>query len=136
MKQLTVEALRENLPQVLGFIDAELEGVGCPMKTQMQIDLAVEEIFVNIASYAYHPDTGEATVGIEIEDGSAVSVVFTDSGIPYAPLSKADPDVTLSAEDRDIGGLGIFMTKKCMDDITYEYKNGMNVLCLKKEIGR
>ena len=105
------------------------------MKAQTQIEIAVEEIFINIASYAYAPDKGMATVRVEVSgDPVAVTITFVDHGVPYDPLAKEDPDVTLSAEERGIGGLGIFMTKKLMDDVAYEYKDGKNTLTLKKQI--
>ncbi|MBR4223569.1 MAG: ATP-binding protein [Oscillospiraceae bacterium] len=133
MKELIIDALKENLPQVLEFVDTELEGVDCPLKIQMQVDLAVEEIFINIASYAYDPDVGPATVRVETrEDPHQVDITFIDHGVPYDPLAKADPDITLSAEERDIGGLGIFMVKKSMDDVIYEYKDGHNILTIIK----
>ena len=133
MKELVIDALTDNLPQVLAFVDEQLEAVDCPMKIQMQIDIAVEEIFVNIAHYAYNPDIGTATVRVEVMgEPPAVDITFIDNGIPYDPLAKADPDVTLSAEERQIGGLGIFMVKKSMDDVKYEYLDGHNILTLKK----
>ena len=133
MKELELEAKVENLSDVLAFVDEELEGEGCSMKIQMQIDIAVEEIFVNIANYAYSPEIGTATVRIEVMgDPPAVDITFIDGGVPYDPLAKADPDVTLMAEERQIGGLGIFMVKKSMDDVKYEYLDGHNVLTLKK----
>ena len=114
---------------------ARLESADCPIKSKMQLDLAVEEIFVNIANYAYAPEIGKATVRVEVSgDPITVSITFIDRGVPYDPLKKADPDVTLSAAERDIGGLGIFLTKKMMDDISYEYKNGQNILTLKKTL--
>lgn len=133
MKELELEALTDNLPQVLSFVDEQLEAADCPMKIQMQIDIAVEEIFVNIAHYAYNPDVGTAKVRVEVlSEPPAVDITFIDNGIPYDPLAKADPDVTLSAEERQIGGLGIFMVKKSMDDVKYEYLDGHNILTLKK----
>ena len=133
MKELVIDALTDNLPQVLAFVDGELEAADCPMKIQMQIDIAVEEIFVNIARYAYSPEVGTATVRVEVMgEPPAVDITFIDGGVPYDPLAKADPDVTLSAEERQIGGLGIFMVKKSMDDVTYEYRDGHNILTLKK----
>ena len=133
MKELFIEAIKENLDQVLAFVDEQLEEKECPMKVQMQIDLAVEEIFVNIANYAYDPETGPATVRVDVTpDGSVVTITFVDNGVPYDPLAKADPDITLSAEERQIGGLGIFLVKKNMDDVKYEYVNGSNILTLKK----
>ncbi len=133
MKELELEALTDNLPQVISFVDEQLEAANCPMKIQMQIDIAVEEIFVNIAHYAYNPDVGTAKVRVEVlGEPPAVDITFIDNGIPYDPLAKADPDVTLSAEERQIGGLGIFMVKKSMDDVKYEYLDGHNILTLKK----
>ena len=133
MNGLELEARAENLPKVLAFVDGELEQRDCPMKTQMQIDIAVEELFVNIANYAYHPEIGWASVMVEVlDDPLSVSVTFMDSGEPYDPLAKADPDTTLSAEERQIGGLGIYMVKKSMDEIAYEYKDGQNILTIKK----
>ena len=133
-KELTLDATVENLDKVLAFVDAELEAHDCPMKTQMQIDVAVEEIFVNIANYAYTPETGSVTLRLILsQDPNRILISFTDSGIPYDPLARPDPDVTLSAEERQIGGLGIYMVKKSMDDMTYEYLDGKNVLTIMKQ---
>ena len=133
MKELDIEAVVDNLQEVLEFVDVQLEGTGCSMKIQMQIDMAVEEIFVNIANYAYDPETGPAKVRVEVRpDGSAVSITFIDHGVPYDPLAKEDPDTTLSAEERQVGGLGIFLVKKSMDDIKYEYIDGSNILTIMK----
>ena len=131
--ELRIPAVVEKLPELLAFIEQQLEEVGCPLKTQMEIAVAAEEVFVNIASYAYAPGTGAVTVRIEIsDDPAAATITFSDSGIPFDPLKKADPDVTLSAEEREIGGLGIFMTRKFMDNVTYTYRDGQNILTLKK----
>ena len=133
--ELTVEALTEKMPEVMEFVERRLEAADCPPKAQMQIGVAVEEIFVNIAHYAYGTEKGTATVRIEVGEAPvSVTITFMDHGIPYDPLKKEDPDVTLSAEERQIGGLGIFMTKKLMDDVTYEYRDGQNILTLKKNI--
>ena len=133
--ELTVEAATDNLQAVIDFVDRQLEANGCSMKAQMQMDLAVEEIFVNIASYAYKPNKGNATVRIEVSDDPVtVTITFIDRGVPYDPLKKDDPDVTLSAAERKIGGLGIFLTKKVMDDVSYAYKDGQNILTLKKKL--
>ena len=135
MEEFTVLAAIENLNQVLAFVDAELEKLDCPMKTQIQIDVAVEELFVNIASYAYTPNQGSATIRVQpAGDTRAVEITFIDSGTPYDPLAKPDPDVTLSADERQIGGLGIFMVKKSMDDMRYAYRNGQNVLTIVKKL--
>lgn len=135
MKELTVVATLENIAVVTDFVNEQLETLNCPMKAQVQIDIAIDELFSNIAHYAYNPEVGDATVRIEvIEEPLSVIITFIDNGIPYDPLKKRDPDVTLSAEEREIGGLGIYMVKKSMDDITYEYKNGQNILKIKKNL--
>lgn len=135
MKELTVDAKIENIEQVTSFVNEILERYDCPMKAMTQIDIAIDELFGNIANYAYHPNTGSATVRIEvIEKPMAVVITFVDNGIPYDPLAKADPDLTKSAEEREIGGLGIYLVKKSMDEITYEYKDGKNILKIKKKI--
>ncbi|MBO7375446.1 MAG: ATP-binding protein [Lachnospiraceae bacterium] len=135
MQELNIEAKVENLDKVIAFVDEEIDKLECSQKIRVQIDVAVEELFVNIAHYAYRPDVGPATVRVEVEkDPPAVSITFIDHGIPYDPLAKEDPDITLSAEERSIGGLGIFMVKKSMDDIDYEYKDGQNILHIRKLI--
>ncbi len=135
MKELTIAATVENIETVTDFVNEQLEALDCPMKAQMQIDIAIDELFGNIAHYAYNPEIGSATVRVEVtEDPLAVIITFIDKGIPYDPLAKADPDTTLSAEERQIGGLGIYMVKKSMDDISYEYKDGQNILSIKKNL--
>ena len=135
MKELNIAATVENIATVTDFVNEQLEALDCPMKAQMQIDIAIDELFGNIAQYAYNPETGDATVRVEvIEEPLSVVITFIDGGMPYDPLAKADPDTTLSAEERDIGGLGIYMVKKSMDEITYEYKNGQNILKIKKNL--
>ena len=135
MKELTINATIDNIHAVTDFVDEQLEALDCPMKAQMQIDIAIDELFSNIAYYAYNPDIGPATVRVEVQqEPLAVVISFIDHGIPYDPLAKEDPDTTLSAEERDIGGLGIYMVKKSMDAVTYEYKNGQNILTIKKNL--
>ena len=135
MKELTIDATVENVSVVTAFVDVQLEQLDCPMKTQMQVDIALDELFGNIAHYAYNPETGPATVRVEVvENPLAVVITFIDNGIPYDPLAQEDPDITLSAEEREIGGLGIYMVKKSMDDISYEYKDGQNILKIRKNI--
>ena len=136
MREMDIAATLENLDTVMAFVDQQLEEVGCSMKAQMQIDIAVEEVYVNIAHYAYNPEVGGVTIRVQIEeDPLAVILTFIDKGKPYDPLAKEDPDVTLAAEDRQIGGLGIFMVKKSMDNVSYEYNEGRNILNLKKKLG-
>ena len=131
--EIELNAQTENLPSVIEFVETFLERIGCPMKSLMQINVAVDEIFTNIASYAYHSGIGKAKIRLDqLTDPRAVQLTFIDSGIPYDPLAKEDPDVTLSASKRQIGGLGIFMAKKLMDDIKYEYRDGKNILRMKK----
>ena len=132
---LELPAVKANLPDVQAFVEERLEAAGCPMKAMMQVSVAVEEIFINIASYAYAPNTGTVTLRVEIlEDPKRAAVTFLDRGTPYDPLAKTDPDVTLPAADREIGGLGIYLTKKTMDDVRYVYENGQNVLTLVKNL--
>lgn len=136
MKELTIAATVENIETVTAFVDEQLEALDCPLKAQMQINIAIDELFGNIAHYAYHPDVGEATVQVEvIEVPLSVVITFIDGGIPYDPLAAADPDTSLPAEERAIGGLGIFMVKKSMDEIIYRYEGGKNILTIRKRIG-
>ncbi len=135
MKELSIEAKVENIPEVTAFVDEQLEAYGCSVKAQMQIDIAIDELFSNIAHYAYHPGSGPATVRVETkEDPLSVVITFIDHGVPYDPLKKEDPDITLSAEERGIGGLGIYMVKKSMDAISYQYKDGQNILEIRKQL--
>ena len=135
MKELTLAATVENINAVTDFVGEQLEKVDCPMKARMQINIAIDELFGNIAHYAYHPETGDATVRVEImQDPLRVIITFIDGGVPYDPLAAVDPDTTLSAEERALGGLGIFMVKKSMDEITYRYENGRNILSVRKTL--
>lgn len=131
MKEIIVDAKIEELNNVLSFVDGFLESIEMPMSIMMKVDIAVEELFVNIASYAYSDNNGKATIQIE-ENKDNVCISFIDSGKPYNPLKKEDPDITLSAEDRQIGGLGIYMVKKSMDNVEYEYIDGKNILRITK----
>lgn len=135
MKELTIAATVENIGTVTGFVNEQLEALDCPVKAQMQIDIAIDELFGNISHYAYHPEVGNATVRVEVtEEPLAVIITFIDGGVPYDPLKAADPDITLSAEERQMGGLGIYMVKKSMDEISYEYRDGKNILSIKKKL--
>ena len=133
--ELVVDARVALLPEVLSFIEQHLENSPCTPKTMMEIDVAAEEIFVNIANYAYAPKEGKASVRVQVsEDPAEATISFADSGTPYNPLEKEDPDVTLSAEEREIGGLGIYMTKEFMDHVSYEYRDGKNILTMRKKL--
>ncbi len=133
MYELTVDAKSENLEKINDFIADIL--MGCPMKLLMQIDLVVEEVFVNIASYAYKDKIGKVTIKCELnKETGLLMIVFEDEGIPFDPLKKEDPDITISADEREIGGLGIFLTKKLMDEVNYQNKDNKNILTLIKKI--
>ena len=133
MKSLTIVAEQEALETVQEFVDGILEEAECPMKTQFQINVAVEEIFVNIASYAYLPGTGTAQIDVVLpKEGSSVTVIFRDHGVPFDPLAKEDADTSAEALMTRTGGLGILMTKKMMDEVAYEFCDGMNVLTIRK----
>ncbi len=135
MQELTLPALVENLPRVLEFVDGNLEGLGLSPADRMQMDVAVEEIFVNIASYAYNPEEGPATVRFETTKSPATVIIrFMDRGVPYDPLAKPDPDLDQPLQKRRRGGLGIYMVKQYMDGIEYEYRDGQNILTLKKTL--
>ena len=135
VEEMEIEATDENLAAVQSCVEKQLGPVDCPPKAQMQIGVAVEEIFINIAHYAYAPGTGRVTVRVENSgDPAAVSINFMDRGIPYDPLAMPDPDVTLPAGERPVGGLGIFLTKKLVDEVSYEYRDGQNILTLTKKL--
>ena len=133
MRELTVPARTDELPRVTAFIDEQLEALDCPMKAQMQIDVAIDELFSNIANYAYAPGTGEVVVLVEAQEEPRGAVItFIDRGMPFNPWENRDPDTSLDADEREVGGLGIFLVKKTMDDVSYEYRAGQNVLSIKK----
>jgi anti-sigma regulatory factor (Ser/Thr protein kinase) len=135
MKELVLEALNTNLPKVLDFVDEQLEAANCNIRVKTQIDVAVEELFVNIANYAYNPEIGTAVVQVSVtDDPLSVEITFIDNGERYDPLAKPDPDTSPAALKRKKGGLGIFMVKKSMDDVIYDYKDGRNILTIKKTL--
>ena len=135
MNNKTFPAKVEALSDVLGFVDTTLEGYECPMKVQTAVCVAIEEVFVNVAHYAYGEGEGDMTLEIGFDSESrTITFRMTDKGSPFDPLQKPDPDITLSAEEREIGGLGIFIAKKTMDSISYAYENGENILTMTKKI--
>ena len=135
MTNKTFPAKTESLSDVLGFVEETLESFECPMKIQTAICVAIEEVFVNIAHYAYPDGEGDMSLHIGFDEESReVTFRMTDKGIPFDPLTKPEPDITLSAEEREIGGLGIFIAKKTMDSLDYAYKNEENVLTMIKKI--
>ena len=135
MTNKTFPAKTESLSGVLGFVEETLEGFECPMKIQTAICVAIEEVFVNVAHYAYGGGEGDVTLHIGFDEQSrTVTFRMADKGVPFDPLKKPDPDITLSAEEREIGGLGIFIAKKTMDSLTYAYENSENILTMIKKI--
>ena len=130
MSTKTFQATDENMQYVFDFIHENVPA-DCPVAVLNKIDLAVEEIFVNIAHYAYAPDTGNVTISCKIEDGT-MTVVFSDSGKKFDPLDRDDPDTSIPLEERNIGGLGIFLTKQFMDSVSYEYAENQNKLTIQK----
>ena len=131
---MVTEAAVSRIDEITEYINGVLEEAGCPLKAQMQVDVAVDEIMANISHYAYGEGTGTVSVRITVpEEGGQAEITFIDQGIPFDPLKQKEPDVTLSAEERQIGGLGIFLVRKTMDDVRYEYKDGSNVLTIVKK---
>ena len=127
-------AKKDELSSVLSFIKEGLERYNLGFKMLSQFKLVSEEIFINIVNYAYSKSNGKCKIQIDYADDSKVKIIFMDSGVPFNPLEKEEPDITLSAEDRDIGGLGIFITKQIMDKIEYKYEDGQNILTIIKNI--
>ncbi len=135
MQERTFEAKIENITGVTAFVDEWLEGLDCGMKAQLQIDVALDELFSNIAQYAYAPGTGDATIRLEFDEATRrASITFIDGGVPYDPLQKEDPDVNKPVEERAIGGLGIFLVKKTMDGMEYARRDDKNILTIHKQI--
>ena len=134
---ITLEATVRNLNLIMAFLDERLDAWGCPMRKRMAIELAVEEVYVNIANYAYAPGSGEATMRAELETSDAartIVITFIDQGIPFNPLTSEEPDVSLPVDERKIGGLGIFLVKKTMNAVEYRYENGSNILTIRKKM--
>ncbi len=136
MQEMIFKATIENISAATNFVNSQLENFCCSMKTMNQIDIALDELFGNIAQYAYPDGEGTVSVTVEFTTESPIRVVITlrDQGIPFNPLSNEDPDITSSAEERSIGGLGVFLCKKMMDDLIYEHTNGQNVLRIFKAL--
>lgn len=137
MKELRVEASVKNLPIVFRFVLGELENCGCSKKTMRAIKLSVEEVFVNIAQYAYDPKTGPAIISMEVvrdPDPVRVIISFADTGKPFDPLVVERPDTSLPLEQREVGGLGVFLVRTHMDWVHYGYQDGMNILTIEKNL--
>ena len=127
----------EQLEPVQRFVEQQIERYDCSARVRFQLDVAVEEIFINIAKYAYRPgQAGQAAVRCCVGgDPLQVTIQFQDQGVPFNPLAKEDADITLTAQERQIGGLGILMVKKSMDAVRYSYEDGKNILTIQKNIG-
>ncbi len=124
-----------DITRVTDFVESYLETLESPMRTIMQINVAIDEIFSNIVRYGYKNQGGTVTVKLIVKESpKRIYIRFCDEGVPFNPLTNEDPDITLSAEDRNIGGLGIFMVKKTMDDIKYKYENNQNILTIMKNL--
>ena len=134
MKEKIFEAKKENLSSVMEFIDTELEKYEFSMKLITQFNVVIEEIFVNISNYAYKDGNGICKIKLDYDGKNKITIIFEDNGIKFNPLDQEDPDITLSAEEREIGGLGIFMVKKMMDNLEYKYEDNKNILTLIKNV--
>ena len=135
MKMITMEARIENIEPITAFVEHELEAINCPPRPQMQIIVAIDELISNIANYAYAPGGGNVTVEFDYDEADrTIMITFTDEGVPYDPLQHEEPDISLPAEKREIGGLGIHLVRKTMDDMKYRYENGKNILTIFKRI--
>lgn len=137
MKEKVFEAKDENMLEMLGFVEQELENYGCSMRMQTAISVALEEVFINVAHYAYPDGNGKAKVSINIDPTTdEMTCILSDSGIAFNPLTQDDPDITLPVEQREIGGLGILIVKKTMDYVEYSRENGENILTMRKKLER
>ena len=136
MNEITLDAVVDNVGRVTDFVNEALEAADCPPKAVMQIDVAVDEIFANIALYAATSEKNKARVRVRIVDrqdgGRRAEIEFADEGAPFDPLANEDPDISLAADDREIGGLGILLVKKLTDDVAYRREDNMNVLTIGK----
>ena len=133
--KLKLKAEIENVDLLTDFVNEQLEGMDCSMKAMTQIDIALDELFSNVCHYAYKDGIGSVTVYVEeILENNSVRITLEDAGVPFDPLAREDPDISASLQDRAIGGLGIFMVKRTMDDVSYEYKDGLNMLTVTKTL--
>ena len=135
MYKWTLDATIENVETITGLIDEKLEEAGASMKAEMQINIVIEEIYSNIAKYGYASGKGDATVTLDIlQDPLRAEITFINSGEPYDPLAQEDPDIHAALDDRPMGGLGILIIKKTMDDVSYEFKDKQNILTVVKAL--
>ncbi|MCI1721880.1 MAG: ATP-binding protein [Lachnospiraceae bacterium] len=133
-REITLDATVENMDEVMDFIRGSFQEAGCPKQVIMATLVATEEMYVNVAHYAYAPETGSVTVCCETNANEKYgTITLTDSGMPFNPLAKEDANIMLSAEEREIGGLGILMVKRIMDEVAYSYEGGKNCFTMTKK---
>ncbi|MBR3318398.1 MAG: ATP-binding protein [Atopobiaceae bacterium] len=132
---LTVETKIANIERITNYVNEQLDNMKCSRRAKTQIDIALDELFSNICNYAYGDRIGHATIRVqEIPETNSVSITLEDGGIPFDPLAHDDPDISLGIHERAIGGLGIFMVKKTMNAVKYEYRDGLNILTVVKSL--
>ena len=135
MREITVAATTSSISEVTVFVDEELERLDCPSKANMQLDICIDEIFGNIAHYAYGSGSGDATVRLDFDETERLlSLTFIDSGSPFDPTDTPEPDTTSPLEERPIGGLGLFMVRKMVDAMEYRREDEQNILTIRKRI--
>lgn len=136
MAEITVRAAPEQIDAVMDFVNRQLEALGCPEEARVDLDVAVDELLSNIIRYAYGPGTGTVTVRVETrEEPMTVILTFVDRGVPFDPLAEERPDTTsLPSRERPMGGLGLYLVRSLVDEITYARRDGQNVLTVHKEI--
>ena len=130
---LKIPATLEGMDEVLAFVSSVLDAHGCSLQARTQLRMAIEELYVNVAHYAYPSGDGWAEIRGSVENGVATFRII-DGGTPFDPLAKPDPDILLSGEERGIGGLGIYMVKNMVDEVKYDYRDGCNCLTLRKQL--
>jgi serine/threonine-protein kinase RsbW len=135
LKKIRVKAKMENFAVCASFIEEQLEAAGFDDKAALKVVTACEEIIVNVVNYAYSGGEGDLEISF-VDGGDLIKIIFTDRGKPFNPLEEPEADVTLPADERQIGGLGILMVKKLMDDVQYQYKDGQNMLTIIKKFNR
>ena len=134
-RMICVQATVENMTVVSRFLDELLSSTSCSARARMQLELAVEELFVNIATHAYGARIGQVTLCGGISDTPPSAWIrFSDAGTPYNPLERDDPDTDMALAERDVGKMGVFLAKNSVDDMHYEYRDGKNILTIGKKL--
>jgi len=134
MPKLTLAAKLENLNSMIKFILDEAATLGFDEKNKFQVRLAAEEVLVNIINYAYPKETGDIQITVNSKEKDSLEIEIADWGFAFDPLSREDPKVCVPLEERKIGGLGIFLTRKVMDDVRYRRDNDRNIMTLIKKL--